>query len=157
MPRIIHFEIAADQPDRAAKFYSQVFGWKIQKWEGPVNYWLVTTGEGGTGINGALKERASPSVSTVNTIDVPSLDEFLARIKGCGGKVVTPKAAIPGIGYHAYCQDRRGQHLWDHGGRQHRPLSCISRGPAICARCQQFSLRPKLYGLKGSLSRNANF
>jgi hypothetical protein len=105
MPRVIHFEIAADQPDRAAKFYSQVFGWKIQKWEGPVNYWLVTTGEGGPGIDGALKERPDPSVSTVNTIDVPSLDEFLARIKECGGKIVTPKMAIPGIGYHAYCQD----------------------------------------------------
>jgi predicted enzyme related to lactoylglutathione lyase len=105
MPRVIHFEIAADEPERAAKFYSQIFGWKIHKWEGPVNYWLVTTGEGGPGINGALKERPDPAVSTVNTIDIPSLDEFLPRIREHGGKVVMPKRAIPGIGYHAYCQD----------------------------------------------------
>jgi predicted enzyme related to lactoylglutathione lyase len=108
MPRIVHFEIAADSPERAARFYSGVFGWKIQKWEGPVNYWLVTTGEGEPGINGALKERPDPAVSTVNTIEVPSLDEFLAKIKEYGGKVAMSKKAIPGIGYHAYCQDTEG-------------------------------------------------
>jgi predicted enzyme related to lactoylglutathione lyase len=108
MPRVIHFEIAADQPDRAAKFYSRIFGWKIERWEGPVNYWLVATGEGGTGINGGLRERTDPFVSTVNTIDVPSLDEFLARIKEHGGMVVTPRAVIPGVGYHAYCRDTEG-------------------------------------------------
>ena len=35
MPRVIHFEIPADDPDRAAKFYGNVFGWKLDKWDGP--------------------------------------------------------------------------------------------------------------------------
>ncbi len=41
MPRVVHFEINADDPERAAKFYQNVFGWKIKKWEGPIDYWLA--------------------------------------------------------------------------------------------------------------------
>lgn len=44
MARIVHFEIPADDPERAIKFYEDVFGWEVQKWEGPFDYWLVTTG-----------------------------------------------------------------------------------------------------------------
>jgi len=45
MPRVVHFEIHADDPQRAANFYQGVFGWDIKKWEGPEDYWLVTTGK----------------------------------------------------------------------------------------------------------------
>ena len=38
MPRVVHFEIRADNPERAVKFYSEIFGWEIQKWDGPVEY-----------------------------------------------------------------------------------------------------------------------
>ena len=107
MPRVIHFEITADQPERAVKFYSNVFGWKIQKWEGPMDYWLVYTGEG-PGIDGGLMKRMNPSATTINTIGVPSVDEYLAKIEKNGGKAVVPKAAIPGIGWFAYCQDTEG-------------------------------------------------
>lgn len=49
------FEIPADDPGRAAKFYDDVFGWKVKKWDGPADYWLVTTGEDEEpGINGAI-------------------------------------------------------------------------------------------------------
>jgi uncharacterized protein len=34
MPTIVHFEIPADDIDRAKKFYSDLFGWKIEKWPG---------------------------------------------------------------------------------------------------------------------------
>ena len=107
MPRVIHFEINADNPDRAVRFYSQVFGWKIEKWSGPVDYWLVYTGQG-AGIDGGLMERMSPSATTINTIDVPSVDEFLSKIENNGGEVVMPKRAVPGVGYMAYCKDTEG-------------------------------------------------
>jgi predicted enzyme related to lactoylglutathione lyase len=107
MPRVIRFEISADQPERAAEFYSQVFGWKIQKWEGPMDYWLVYTGEG-PGIDGGLAKRDGPAAITINTIDVPSVDEYLARIEESGGKVVMPKVALPGVGWFARCQDTEG-------------------------------------------------
>jgi predicted enzyme related to lactoylglutathione lyase len=60
MPRPTHFEIPADNPERAIGFYGSVFGWQFQKWEGPMPYWLVTTGDSGTGINGGLHPWTGP-------------------------------------------------------------------------------------------------
>ncbi|MBI3670883.1 MAG: VOC family protein [Acidobacteria bacterium] len=109
MSRVIHFEIPADNPERASKFYSDVFGWKFQKWAGPMDYWLITTGDSGEpGINGGLLRRQQPGASTVNTVGVASVDKFLPVITKNGGKVVAPKMAIPGVGYAAYCQDPEG-------------------------------------------------
>jgi hypothetical protein len=107
MPRVVHFEIPADDPDRAVKFYEEVFGWEINRWEGPVDYWLITSGEEEAGINGAITGRDQLK-STVNTIEVPSVDDCTEKIVGAGGKVVTPKMAIPGVGYHSYCMDTEG-------------------------------------------------
>jgi len=108
MPRVVHFEIHADDPERAAKFYEKVFNWKISKWEGPVGYWLVTTGEDKEpGINGAIMHRVSKG-STWNTIDVPSVDEFVQKIVKADGKVVQKKTAVPGVGFMAYCADTEG-------------------------------------------------
>jgi len=108
MPRVIHFEINADKPERAVKFYKTVFGWDIPKWEGPVEYWLATTGKDtDPGINGAIMPRLNKE-TTINTIDVSSVDEYAEKIKKAGGKIVQPKTVIPGIGYFAYCQDTEG-------------------------------------------------
>jgi predicted enzyme related to lactoylglutathione lyase len=108
VPRVVHFEIPAEKPERAAKFYKQVFGWKIEKWTGPFNYWLVTTGEDKEpGINGAIMEKTNFK-TTVNTVDVPSVDAFLKKITEAGGKVVMPKGAVPGQGYVAYVMDTEG-------------------------------------------------
>lgn len=109
MPRVVHFEIAVDDPDRAVAFYRDTFGWKIEKWEGPMDYWLIKTGESGEmGIDGALTPRANAPAPIVNTIGVPSIDEFLAKITAAGGKVLSPKDTIPGVGYFAYCRDTEG-------------------------------------------------
>lgn len=109
MNRVVHFEFPVDDVERAKKFYTEVFDWKISKWEGPINYWLIKTGEEGQpGIDGGMMMRERPSSSTVNTIEVSSVDDFTARISENGGKVVVPKMAIPGIGYAAYCQDTEG-------------------------------------------------
>jgi predicted enzyme related to lactoylglutathione lyase len=109
MPRVIHFEIPADNPDRAAAFYGQVFGWKFQKWEGPMPYWLITTGaEGQPGINGGLLARTHPGATTVNTVDVASVDASVKAIEARAGKTVVPKMPIPGIGWLAYCVDPEG-------------------------------------------------
>jgi predicted enzyme related to lactoylglutathione lyase len=107
VPRVIHFEIPADDPERAVKFYQKVFGWEINKW-GPADYWLAKTGtEGEPGINGAIMTRETQK-TTVNTISVSSVDEFAQKIVEGGGKVVAPKMAIPGVGYFAYCVDTEG-------------------------------------------------
>jgi hypothetical protein len=108
MPRVIHFEINADNLERALKFYQKVFSWKIEKPPGILDYWLVTTGEQNQpGINGAIRRRTHKG-STWNTIDVPSVDDFVKKIEKAGGKVVQQKVAIPGVGYFAYCADTEG-------------------------------------------------
>ena len=108
MPRVVHFEVAADDPERATKFYQDVFGWKIDKWDGPEDYWLVTTGEPGTvGIDGGIMRRRHGE-AVINTVDVESLDDAVAKVTSSGGSVVAPKMAVPGIGYMAYCQDTEG-------------------------------------------------
>ncbi len=107
MPRPIHFELPADDPDRAAKFYSETFGWKITKWDGPMEYWMVSTGAG-PGIDGGLLRRPHPGASTVNTIGVESLDDTVAKVVASGGTVVMPRMAVPGVGYMAYCNDPEG-------------------------------------------------
>ena len=109
MPRPIHFEIHVDDPQRAAQFYSSIFGWKIEKWNGPEDYWLITTGaDSEPGINGGLMKRRDPKGSVYNTIDVPSVDEYLAKVVEHGGQIAVPKMIIPGVGYLAYCQDTEG-------------------------------------------------
>ena len=114
MPRVIHFEIVADKPERVMKFYKEVFGWEFNKWNGPQDYWRVKTGEDSQpGINGGLtpkrnQDNANTSSRVTNTIDVPSVDEFSTKITMGGGKIVSPKMAIPGIGYLAICEDTEG-------------------------------------------------
>lgn len=107
MSRVVHFEITADDPERASAFYSDVFGWKVNKWDGPQEYWLATTGDG-PGIDGAIMPRDAKLPPVVNTIDVASVDDALTKIEASGGKVMSPKQAIPGIGYFAYCSDTEG-------------------------------------------------
>jgi len=109
MGRVVHFEIPADDPARAVSFYEEVFGWTITKWEGPSEYWLISTGpEGEPGIDGGLAKRATPEIGTENTIDVDSVDDFVAKIEANGGKILRPKSAVPGVGWLAYCQDTEG-------------------------------------------------
>lgn len=114
MPRVIHFEIVADNPERAMKFYKEVFGWEFNKWDGPQDYWLVKTGEDSQpGINGGLTPKTNEGSGNTggritNSIDVPSIDEFSNKISMEGGKVLSPKMPIPGVGYLAICQDTEG-------------------------------------------------
>ena len=76
MPRVIHFEIHAEQPERAVRFLESVFGWTFNKWPGPMDYWLIKTGdEGERGIDGGLLRRIgeSPGVmQAVNACVAPS-------------------------------------------------------------------------------------
>lgn len=109
MPRVVHFEIPADDPERTASFYQDVFGWQFEKWRGPEDYWLINTGsDAEPGINGGMLRKRLPEAGTVNTIDVLSVDDYSARIAEHGGKVIVPKLAVPGVGWLAYCEDPEG-------------------------------------------------
>ena len=109
MNRVVHFEIGAQDPERAGKFYQNVFGWQVQKWSGPQDYWLVTTGpDSEPGINGGILRHPDGGARTVNTVAVASIEETIAKVTGNGGTVEMPKMAIPGVGWLAYCKDSEG-------------------------------------------------
>ena len=109
MHRPIHFDLTVDNPERTMNFYKEVFGWKFEKWNGPMEYWMATTGdEKEPGINGGLSKRGESSMPNMNTIGVPSVDTFSKTVQDKGGKVLMPKSPIPGMGWFASCQDTEG-------------------------------------------------
>jgi len=109
MPRPVHFEIPADNPQRAIDFYSNVFGWQFTKWDGPMDYWLISTGKSAEpGIDGGLLQRREPNQPCVNTVGVENLDKTMASVLSSGGTIAVPKMAIPGVGWLAYCKDTEG-------------------------------------------------
>ena len=109
MPRVVHFEVLADEVERAIKFYTDVFGWKINKWDGPMDYWIASTGEEGQpGIDGGFMKRPAPGAVGSNAVDVSSVDEYSEKIVNNGGTLVRPKMPIKGVGYVAVCQDTEG-------------------------------------------------
>ena len=109
MNRFTHFELVSDDLEKTAAFYREVFGWQIQKWEGPVDYWLVNTGDTSTpGINGGLMPTGGDFSGTINTIEVEDIDASIAKVLANGGEIILPKDAIPGVGYQAYFKDSCG-------------------------------------------------
>lgn len=112
MARVIHFEIPTKNPKKQRDFYSKVFPeWKIEKADMPEEYWLISTGKREKpGIDGAFYDGISGFglKGTVNTVDVDDLDATLKRVVAAGGKALTEKMPIPGIGTLAYCVDPEG-------------------------------------------------
>ena len=111
----MHFEIHALKPEETGKFYAEIFGWKITKWEGPMEYWLVSTKVNDAGIDGAILRRIGPAPeegAAVNayvcTIAVDSLDNALEKVKARGGSIALEKNEVPGVGWLAYAKDPEG-------------------------------------------------
>jgi predicted enzyme related to lactoylglutathione lyase len=109
MPRVVHFEIAANDPEKVVAFYQGVFSWEINKWPGPVDYWLIKTGDPSTpGMDGGLFRPSEWFNGTVNSISVDDIDASLVKIRAAGGQSVTEKSTVPGVGYQIYCKDNEG-------------------------------------------------
>lgn len=109
MGRLSHFEITADDPERAAAFYRKAFGWEFNDWGGPFKYLLATTGaKDQVGIDGAIMPRHETKQAVINTISVDNWEQGAKAVKDAGGKVLGDKQAVPGQGYFAYCRDTEG-------------------------------------------------
>ena len=117
MDKVIHFEIPFDDEERASKFYQEVFGWRIDRIP-EMNYSMVTTvatdqkmtpKEPGA-INGGLMKRDSEHAGEhpVIVIDVKSIDEYIKKVEGAGGKVVMPKLQVGDMGLYARVEDTEG-------------------------------------------------
>jgi predicted enzyme related to lactoylglutathione lyase len=116
MNRVVHFEIHADDLERAKKFYESLFGWKMESWPGVEDYYVVTTGpKEQPGIDGGMLKRKTDSpkpAQAVNayvcTIDVDNLDEMGKKVMAAGGKLALEKIAIGDLGWVAYYIDTEG-------------------------------------------------
>lgn len=117
MNRVIHFDIYADKPERAIKFYSDVFGWKFKKWEGEgMTYWLIMTGrKNEPGIDGgmAVRDREMKNAASVwaITVGVKDIDKTLSMIEKAGGKITMKKMGLPKVGWFANFKDTEGNVL----------------------------------------------
>lgn len=116
--RIVHFEIHAAEPERAMKFYRDVFGWDFPQWMEEPPYWgAMTAGEDSAeeGINGGLMIRQGPPPvegapvnAYVCTVQVDDYDPIHDKILAAGGTVGVPKHAIPGMAWQGYYKDTEG-------------------------------------------------
>ena len=109
MGRVSHFEITADDPERAAAFYRKAFGWEFNDYGGPFKYLLATTGpKDQVGIDGAIMDRQDSKQAVINTISVDKWEAGARAVSEAGGTVLMEKTPVPGQGYFAYCKDTEG-------------------------------------------------
>jgi predicted enzyme related to lactoylglutathione lyase len=123
--KVVHFEIPADNVDRAKNFYGSIFGWELQTMpmgEGEYTSVMTTNVDEQTrmplepgAINGGMMERTEQVSGPVITIDVDGIDDALKKIESEGGSIVTPRTPIPGMGAFAYFKDPEGNvlGLWE--------------------------------------------
>jgi len=113
MNRVVHFEITADDMDRAERFYANVFGWSIRRWNGPTDHRLISMGASDTnGISGGLTPRSSGPACVpggfVCTIEVTDLDEVERAVVKEGGQHFGHRRTLPSVGYLSYFSDTEG-------------------------------------------------
>jgi uncharacterized protein len=117
MPTIVHFDIPADNLERAKNFYAKLFGWKFQRPLEEMEYYLMETEDldGKPGPGGGLGKRGTADQRIVNYIGVISIDEYLSKVQELGGKVLMPKSEVPGWGFLAICMDTENNTfgLWE--------------------------------------------
>jgi predicted enzyme related to lactoylglutathione lyase len=114
--RVVHFEIPGQQPEALARFYSEMFGWKVERASIPgPEYWICETGSDGPGINGAIMQRQHPQQPWMNYVDVASIDSAIEKAKSLGGKIALPRTPVPGVGAYAAIIDPQGNicGLWE--------------------------------------------
>lgn len=117
---LVWFEIPADNLDRAKKFYSALFGWKIAPFPGMnspemQDYLHIDTGGPDASPDGGMMKRMHPQQAITQYVSVPSVTKAMAKVAKLGGKVCVAKTAVPQMGYFAVCQDTENNTfaLWE--------------------------------------------
>lgn len=115
MDKVVHFEIPFDDKARATRFYAEVFGWKLTDVP-EMSYVMAETvpideqhrpKEPGA-INGGLFQRPRDAPAPMLYMNVASIGESIRKAEANGGRVVTPKTPIPGMGAFARVADSEG-------------------------------------------------
>ncbi len=116
---VVHFELPADDIERARAFYQGAFGWTIEAYPG-MDYQGVTTTEVDQqtrmplepgAINGGMARRSTEIPAPVLTIGVDDIDAALLAVEKHGGKVVQGRQPVGGMGFTGYFADPEGNVL----------------------------------------------
>lgn len=115
MDKVEHFEIPADNAERALNFYKTVFDWKLNPVPG-VDYTRLLTikvdreviSQRPFEINGAIIKKSEEITGPVVTISVNDMDFTLQKITKNGGKILRGKTEFGQRGYTAYFKDTEG-------------------------------------------------
>jgi uncharacterized protein len=106
--------------ERTKKFYSDLFGWKMEKMPGQMEYWTFSTTSDKDGgeqqrVSGGVMERHIPQQSITNYIGVKSVDDYSKKVESLGGKVKVPKTEVLNFGWFAICTDIENNtfRLWE--------------------------------------------
>jgi hypothetical protein len=120
----MHFEIPADNIERAKSFYSKLFGWEIKEIPG-MDYWMITT-SGEKPVGGGMMKRQNPGQPIVNYIDVPSAKAVLSRPhSSCSGEAQLFERATARS--HPMTSFRRlSLDIWERNSRPMDQLAVIS-------------------------------
>jgi predicted enzyme related to lactoylglutathione lyase len=131
MPTVVHFDIPSDNLERTKKFYTELFGWKMDKMLGTDQreYWMfsTTTNDGGDSsssgggggelqtVSGGMMERQMPQEPIMIYIGVDSVTQYSNKVERLGGKVIKQKTEVPGYGWFTICTDseNNGFALWE--------------------------------------------
>ena len=117
MATIVHFDLPADDPERAKTFYSSLFGWTYESVPAFPDFSMIATtdNDGSPGVGGGLGKREEADQKIVNYIGVSSIDTTLKEVVRLGGKILVPKTAVGEFGYMALCEDTEGNTfgLWE--------------------------------------------
>jgi predicted enzyme related to lactoylglutathione lyase len=116
IPTVVHFDLPADDIERARTFYSGLFDWKFIAPPGFADFYLVETFDpgGNPSLGGGLGKRGSPDQRIMNYIGVSSIEQYCEKVQRLGGHVIVPKMIVPRFGFMAVCTDTEGNQfgLW---------------------------------------------
>ena len=121
MDKVVHFELPADNVERAKKFYKEAFNWQIEDVP-EMSYIIVRTTEVDNermpktpgAINGGMFKRGDMNnavTSPTFSIDVANIDDAIKMIKNAGGLILKDKTAVGDMGFMAYFKDTEGNIL----------------------------------------------
>ena len=105
---VVHAEIRSADPNSTRKFYSDLFGWKIDGATGDVDYGLVSAGNGGIG-GGVGQSQDGGEGHVTFFVEVEDPAAYLKKAETLGGKTVVPPMEVPSYGLtFAYFVDPQG-------------------------------------------------
>lgn len=112
MAHVAHFSINADRLDRAKAFYASVFGWGFAAY-GPPGFYMIQGAGGPASMFASLQQRreivpGKPVWGLECTLSVENSEAAEAAILRAGGKIVMPRAVLPGVGKLFFFEDTEG-------------------------------------------------